>query len=127
MNLLTRGKTLFSKPASFIQNIILSLLILVLATVVSSWLFYLVPENSANVALIYITAVVMIARFTTGYFFGILASLVSVVGINFLFTYPYLEVNFTLTGYPVTFLFTLIISISPYSLKTASNPSIASS
>lgn len=118
MNLLTRGKSLFSKPAYFLQNIILSLLILILATTVSSWLFYLVPENSANVALIYITAVVMIARFTTGYFFGILASLVSVVGINFLFTYPYFEVNFTLTGYPVTFLFTLIISITVSAVTT---------
>lgn len=106
------------KQTSLLYNIILTLLFLIIATTVSFGLFYLVPENSANVALIYITAVVMIARFTTGYFYGILASLVSVVGINFLFTYPYFEVNFTLTGYPITFLFTLIVSITVSAITT---------
>lgn len=118
MNLKTRFRLLFKKPTALVQNTILTILILLIATAVSFGLFYLVPENSANVALIYITAVVMIARFTTGYFFGILASLVSVVGINFLFTYPYFEVNFTLTGYPVTFLFTLVISITVSAITT---------
>lgn len=118
MNLLSRFKSLIDKPTSLIHNSILTLLILSLATFASFVLFHLVPENTANVALVYITAVVMIARFTTGYFFGILASLVSVVGINFLFTYPYFEVNFTLTGYPVTFLFTLIISITVSAITT---------
>lgn len=118
MNLKTRFKLLFKKPTALVQNTILTILILLIATAVSFGLFCLVPENSANVALIYITAVVMIARFTTGYFFGILASLVCVVGINFLFTYPYFEVNFTLTGYPITFLFTLVISITVSTITT---------
>lgn len=118
MRLLSRLKALYQKPASLMQNTILTILILLVATAVSFGLFHLVPENTANVALIYITAVVMTARFTSGYFFGILASLVSVVGINFLFTYPYFEVNFTLTGYPITFLFTLIISITVSAITT---------
>ena len=118
MNLLRNSHGYRRKVISLFYNLILSLLLLLIATVVSFGLFHLVPENTANVALIYITAVVMIARFTNGYFFGILASLVSVVGINFLFTYPYFEVNFTLTGYPITFLFTLIISITVSAITT---------
>ncbi len=98
-------------PGSFIKNALLTALILIIATVIAFWFFRMVPENSANVALVYITALVLTARFTDGYLYGIAASLVSVVGINYLFTYPYFQVNFTLTGYPVTFLFTLIISL----------------
>lgn len=30
--------------------------------------------------------------------------MIAVVCVNFLFTYPYFELNFTLSGYPVTFL-----------------------
>lgn len=118
MNFTARFKSLYRKPISLINDIVLTIVILLTATAVSFVFFHLVPENSANVALIYITAVVMTARFTTGYLFGILASLVSVIGINFLFTYPYFEVNFTLTGYPVTFLFTLIISITVSAITT---------
>ncbi len=58
------------------------------------------------------------ARFTEGYLYGIAASLVSVVGINYLFTWPYFQVNFTLTGYPVTFVFTLIISLMVSTMTT---------
>lgn len=68
-------------------------------------------ENYANIALLYILALVLIARLTTGYFWGIVASLVGVICVNFLFTYPYFSLNFTLTGYPVTFIGMLAISL----------------
>lgn len=64
----------------------------------------IVPDNHANVALIYILALVIIARWTVGYAYGIACTLFSVVAINYLFTYPYYKINFTLTGYPITFL-----------------------
>lgn len=102
----------------FMHDVILMLLILIIATTIAFTLSCLVPENPANIALTYITALVLIARFTNGYFYGIAASLVSVVAINYLFTYPYFRVNFTLTGYPITFLFTLVISIVVSALTT---------
>lgn len=105
-------------PGGVLRDALLTGLILVIATFIAFWFFNVVPENSANVALVYITALVLTARFTNGYVFGIAASLVSVVGINYLFTYPYFQVNFTLTGYPVTFLFTLIISIMVSAMTT---------
>ena len=102
----------------FLKNILLTIMFLILATVIAFWFFHTVPENSTNVALVYITAIVLTARFTSGYIYGIVASLVSVVGINYLFTYPFFQVNFTLTGYPVTFLFTLIISVMVSTMTT---------
>ncbi len=105
-------------PETFIGNALLTVLILVAATVIAFWFFHIVPENPANIALVYIIALVLTARFTSGYIYGIAASLASVVGINYLFTYPYFQVNFTLSGYPVTFVFTLIISLMVSTMTT---------
>lgn len=97
---------------SIIKNILITLILTAAATIAAFWFFRHVPENPANIALVYITALVLTARFTTGYVYGIFASLVGVICVNYLFTYPYFALNFTLTGYPITFLFMLIISLS---------------
>ncbi len=101
-----------TKRFLIIKDCLITLGLAALATAAAFWFFHNVPENPANISLVYITALVLIARFTTGYIYGILASLVGVICVNFLFTYPYFAFNFTLTGYPTTFLFMLIISIS---------------
>ena len=74
------------------------------ATLASFLYQHIVPNNHANVALFYILALVIIARWTVGYGYGIVCTLFSVIAINYLFTYPYYKLNFTLTGYPITFL-----------------------
>lgn len=117
MNFLKR-KLFFSSFADILKNIFITAALAALATVAAFWFFRHVPENPTNIALVYITALVMIARFTTGYFYGILASLIGVICVNYLFTYPYFALNFTLTGYPITFLFMLIISITISTMTT---------
>jgi len=67
---------------------------------------------------IFVLAVLLISHLTTGYLFGLIASVVSVVCVNFIFTYPYWAVNFTLTGYPLTFLSFLMVSIITCTLTT---------
>ncbi len=91
------------------KDALITLLLLALATALS-FLYFRVSRNSANVALLYILALVLIARVTDGYFWGIFASMIGVVCVNFLFTYPYWALNFTLAGYPVTFIGMLAIS-----------------
>lgn len=100
------------KTGKIIKNLMITIALTLIGTAVSFWFFESVPENTANIALAYITALVLIARFTDGYTYGILASLAGVIFVNYFFTYPYFALNFTLTGYPVTFLFMLIISIT---------------
>lgn len=108
-----KTKSFFSTPTGLIiRDILVTILLTGIATLMAFWFFRTVPENPANIALVYITALVLIARFTTGYVYGIIASLFGVVSVNFLFTYPYFAFNFTMTGYPITFLFMLIISIT---------------
>lgn len=89
----------------------MTILLLAAAMGCSFLLFWMVPENMANVVLIYILALIVIARYTTGYWYGIFASLFCVISINYCFTYPYFELNFTLTGYPITFVELLSISL----------------
>ncbi len=81
------------------------------ATLVAYGLFILVPGNTANIALIYILALFLIVRMTEGYLYGIIASLVAVICVNYLFTYPFFALNFTLTGYPITFLEMLAVTL----------------
>lgn len=81
------------------------------ATYLSAFYHYHVPNNSANVALIFILAVVGISRYTSGYAYGIISSLVAIMIINYQFTYPYSAFNFTLSGYPLSILLMLTVSV----------------
>ena len=101
-----------SVPKQIAKNVFITLAFSIFATAIAYWFFYTVPEQPANIVLVYITTLVLVSRFTTGYFYGIAFSLVGVICVNYLFTYPYFNLNFTLTGYPITFLFMLIISIT---------------
>lgn len=84
---------------------------LLLGTVLAFLLSKLVPKYLANVELIYILILIIISRYTQGYYYGIFASIFCVIFVNYFFTYPYFELNFTLTGYPITFIETLSISL----------------
>lgn len=93
-----------------LENICITVSILVITTIIA-FLYWFATENSANTALFYVTALVLVARYTSGYLPGIAASLVGVVCVNYFFTYPTFALNFTLSGYPVTFFAMLIISV----------------
>lgn len=76
------------------------------------------PESRTHVPLIYVLAVLLISRFTDGYFYGVLAAVVSVIGVNYIFTYPYFAVDFTIAGYPITFMVMLAVAIITSALMT---------
>lgn len=83
--------------------------ILLLASVVCALLTHVGDSDSA-VPMVFVLAVLLIARLTNGFLFSLLASIVSVIGVNYAFTYPYLEFNFTITGYPLTFVTMFAVS-----------------
>ena len=92
--------------------------LLAVATCLSYIFFHIMDNPTANIALCYILALFLTARFTSGYFYGLFASLFGVVCVNFLFTYPYFALDFTLTGYPITFIAMFSISIATSALTT---------
>lgn len=67
---------------------------------------------------IFVLAVLLISRLTNGYLFGLIAALLGVIGVNYIFTYPYMAFNFTISGYPLTFLTFLMVSIITSTLTT---------
>lgn len=67
---------------------------------------------------VFVLAVLMISRLTTGYLFGLGAAVLGVVCTNFIFTYPYWAFNLTISGYPLTFLTFLMVSIITCTLTT---------
>ena len=100
-----------------IKNSLITLGILALAAVFCFWLQGL-SEADNHVPLLFVLAVVLVSRFTEGYIYGVLAAMIAVVGVNYVFTYPYFEINFSLTGYPLTFLAMLAVAAIVSALTT---------
>lgn len=99
------------------ENIILTGFIMVIATI-GAFAFFYVGKNTTSVAIVYVLAVMLVARFTTGYVPGIVASLIGVVCVNYVFTYPYMTLNFTIDGYPITFVGMMVVSSVTSTLTT---------
>lgn len=68
-------------------------------------------DGDFHVPLIFVLVVLLVSIFTDGYLYGLLSSVFSVVAVNYAFTYPYFHLNFTLTGYPLTFFCMFVVSI----------------
>lgn len=104
--LIPRGQ---SKREIF-RNMVITLALLAVAAMLCAVLLD-TGRNDIAVPLIFVLAVLLTARFTDGYFYGLFSTIASVFGVNFAFTYPYFEFNFTLTGYPLTFLTMFAVSL----------------
>lgn len=78
----------------------------------------IVSNPDVNLTMFYILGIVIVARYTTGYLWGSLFAISSVLCINYFFTYPYHNFNMTLQGYPITFVAMLIIYIITSALTT---------
>lgn len=92
---------------------------LILASAVGlCFLLRLADSSDGFASPVFVLAVLLISRFTDGYLFGLLAAVLSVICINYIFTYPYLEFNFTLSGYPLTFLTMLGVSLVTCTMTT---------
>lgn len=63
-----------------------------------------------NSALVFVLAVVCISFFTTGYAYGITASIIGTFCINYFFMVPYSAFSLSHTGYPVAMLSMVAIS-----------------
>lgn len=69
-------------------------------------------RNETYVPLVYVLCVLLVSLLTDGYLCGTVVSVLSVFAVNYVFTYPYMNFNFTLSGYPLTFLTMLAVSLT---------------
>ena len=61
-------------------------------------------DSDFHVPLIFVLAVLLISLTTDGYLYGLVSSVLAVFFVNIVFTYPYYQMDFSMTGYPLTFL-----------------------
>jgi len=101
-------KSLKKKPTP--EGWAMTAIILIIATFVG-YALWEIASGVANIALVYILALIAVAHFTDGFYYGLAASLIGVICVNYWFTYPYWRLNFTLTGYPITFLLMMASSV----------------
>ena len=94
-----------------LKNCLITAGILSVASIICAILQHF-SSTDTHVPMLFVLAVLCVSRFTQGYVYGIIASLLAVIGVNYAFTYPYFELNFTLTGYPLTFLAMLAVSLT---------------
>jgi len=104
-----KASELFYKIPELPRNIAVTILFLCSAFLLSGALItHTGVEN--NSALVFVLAVALISLLTTGYVYGIVASIVGTVCINVYFMYPYAEFSLSQAGYPVAMLSMVAIS-----------------
>lgn len=103
----------------YLKETVYTVLLLTAATCISFGFFYFGNKNIANITVIYMLALILTSLHTSGYLYGIIASLFCVIAVNFFFSYPYFKVNFHLHGYPVTFIGMLTVSLITSTTVTA--------
>jgi len=92
------------------MNFAVTIGIMALATLLS-FLFRYIGFHESNIIVAYILGVLLAAKQTDGYFYGIVASIVGVLTFNFFFTEPYYTFATYRPDYPVTFAIMLIAAI----------------
>lgn len=106
------------KIYSILRDLCFFLLVMGIATLICFFLSRIINDNNPFAAPVYILAVAVIARFTKGYCYGIVAAVFGVVAVNYLFTFPFHQFSLSIAGYPLTFSAMLIVSIIISTLTT---------
>lgn len=82
------------KPKNPIKNILISLLIIVPAFGLS--VIFQKMDVQEHITTIFAFAVFLISLLTEGYVYGVVSAVVSMLAVNYAFTYPYFALNFTI-------------------------------
>lgn len=106
-------------PKRRLRNWAILLLILIIACMICVLLRKGASGNDFYVSLIFVLAVMVISLLTDGYSYGVIASLLGVIATNYAFTYPYMKLNFSIYGYPITFLTMFTVSVVISALTTS--------
>ena len=78
-------------------------LCLIAATTGIGWCFRLLRFPETNIVVAYILCVLLVARFTGGFFYGIAGSVLATVAFNYFFTSPYYTLTVNDPSYLITF------------------------
>lgn len=100
------------------QDFLIAAAIFLCATGACALLHQVAVTTDAFASPVYVLAVLLISRFTSGYLLGLIAAVFGVIAVNYVFTYPYMAFNFTIAGYPLTIVTLLVVSLVTSALTT---------
>ena len=103
---------------SFWHYLFYTVLVLGAAVAVCSLLSQMHDDNNPFAVLIFVLAVAVVALVTNSYLWGVAASVIGVFCVNFMFTYPFWSFDVSITGYPLTFIVLLVVSVVISTLTT---------
>ncbi len=98
-----------NKKNAFLKNISISLCILLLSFGICLLIQYYLNAQ-ASIHAIFVLAVFLISLKSDRYIYGIAASVISVIAINYAFTFPYFSLNFSIPENMVSAVIMIIIS-----------------
>ncbi len=101
------------------RDFLIFLSVFIVTTAIALALREVVEKNyDTNMAIFYILGIILVARYTDGYVWGVLFDVLSILSVNYFFTYPYQGFNLTIEGYPVTFASMLVIYLITSAMTT---------
>ncbi len=95
---------------SLLKNLGMMILCLLLPTAIG-FLFISFKLSDTTIILLYLFGVVLCAKFTDGFYYGINASVIAVMLFNYFFTDPLFTLRVNNSDYPITMLIMMIISL----------------
>jgi len=99
-----------NKISITLNDIMRTMAVIILSTFISVGLFEINIKNQ-SIILLYILTVLIISRITTGYIYGILASILCVLIDNYFFMDPRFSLHFGKNDYPITLAVMLITAL----------------
>lgn len=106
-----------SKRTEIIRHTLIVLFCVALATGVG-WFFRYWKFPETNIVVVYILSVVLTARFTKGYVYGIAAAVIATFAFNYFFTEPYFTLSVNDPTYFITFAIMTLTSVITSALTT---------
>lgn len=106
------------KRKILLHDALCTLLLLGGAVAVCSVLSRVHDDNNPFAVLIFVLAVAIAALVTTGYVWGVVASVIGVFCVNYMFAYPFWSFDMSISGYPLTFMVMLVVSVVISTLTT---------
>ena len=100
-----------------LRDLLKTALFIALASVLCAFLRFF-NDGDVYISMIFMMTVFLTSRFTKGYLYGFLVSVLGVFGINYFFTFPYFAFNISLEGYPITTASILVVSITTSALTS---------
>ena len=109
----TKRRHMTKKVSFTLRDCVVFVALFVISSILCLLLRQMDPNNDTSyVAVIFLLEVFLTAFMTNGYFFGILSAVLSVLAVDYAFTAPYWQVSFVITGFPLTFIVMMFISIA---------------